>query len=84
MIARAILFILVLGIPLSTVIFLGFKRLLRPMLETRRRKLLGARNAEETCDLCWVRTDPATDHFDTRTKRWRHARCVQQLLGEGN
>lgn len=79
MIARAILFLLALGLP-GAVVALCLQKTLAPLFETRRRKRIGVRNAAESCDLCSGQVDPISDHFDLRAKRWRHARCVRQLL----
>lgn len=54
------------------------KRVLRPMLEARKRRLLGARNASEVCSLCFDRVDPRIDFYDGR--KWSHAECVRLLL----
>ena len=56
------------------------QRLLRPQLEARRRKQLGALNASETCSLCYERVNPLEDFYDRKLERWSHAECVRILL----
>jgi hypothetical protein len=79
MIARLLLYLL--G-GLATLLLGGItaRTLLRPMLEARRRRELGAMNAFESCSLCFERIDAREDYFDKRTNRWTHAHCVHLLL----